>query len=327
MLAYSCYVALWRHRSRLLATVRRFTGASPRPGPMTQKKPELSQSVPQSPRHRDAALKNLQKAWQASRSRWVFTPARRRASLRTIRQAQLANRQPGRTLSPAQHEAVRRNLAKARETLKASGRSPAHLAKLRVSIAKARAARTRKSIERQAERILKHGLFARRLRGPVAALGENPRHYKAIHRLVARYFGPQNTEEEKLARLIADSLWRQHRVFFAQAAWQIERLNFFLGQAPPLEEPDANETKLRAYTLLTILLDRDESHRRAWRLLATTERLLRRFLRARFGHDPKFQTRERLIDPFAGQPDALRLELASITTDPTLFDLLDGPWE
>ena len=190
---------------------------------------------PRSARHRAAALKNLEKAWQASRSHWEFTPARRSTSLWTIKKAQFANRLPGRKLSPAQREAASRNVAKAREALQARGRSPEHLAKLRQSIVKARAARTRKSIERQAEKILKHGLFARRLRGPVAPLGENPRDYQAIHRLVARYFGPQNAEEEKLLHLIADALWRQHRIFFAQAAWQIERLNFYLSQATPID--------------------------------------------------------------------------------------------
>ncbi len=294
---------------------------------MTQKKPKLSQSVEQSPRHRAAALKNLEKAWQTNRARWEFTPARRRASLRTIKQTTLANRKPGRSLSSSQQQAARRNVARAREALRARGRSPEHVAKLRLSIAKARAARTRKSIERQAEKVLKHGLFARCLRGPVAALGENPHDYRAVHRLVARYFGPQNAEEEKLAHLIADSLWRQHRIFFAQAARQLERLNFYLSQAPPMEEPDANETKLRAYTLLAVLLDRDESHRRGWRLLAATERLLRRFLRARFGREPNFQTRERLIEPFAGQPNALYFELAATVTDPNLFDVVDETWK
>jgi len=239
----------------------------------------------------------------------------------------MANRMPGRPVSAGQREAARRNVAKARKALKARGRSPEHLAKLRQSIAKARAARTDKSIERQAQKVLKHGLFARRLRGPVAALGENPRDYKAIQRLVGRYLGPQNEQEEKVAHLIADSLWRQHRLFFAQAAWQLERLDYFLSKAPPLEEPDPNETRLRAHTLVTILLDTDESHRRAWRLIGATERLLRRFLRLRFGRDPNFHTNSHASNPFAGQADSLRLELSCLTSDPELFDLLDGPWE
>ncbi|TAM83086.1 MAG: hypothetical protein EPN47_06505 [Acidobacteria bacterium] len=291
---------------------------------MSNKQRRLTTTHQQSPRHRDASLKNLEKAWQASRSRWEFTPARRAASRWSIKKAHFANRLPGRAFSSAQREAASRNVAKAREALKARGRSPEHLAKLRQSIAKARAARTRQSIERQAEKILKHGLFARRLRGPVAALGENPRDYQAIHRLVARYFGPQSEEEKELARLIADSLWRQHRIYFAQAAWQLERINFFLSQAPPIESTDANETKLRAYTLLTVLLDRDKSHRRATRLIGATERLLRRYLRLRFGRDPNFQTGQRLLDPIAGFPGSERFDLASTTTDPELFDELLG---
>ena len=148
---------------------------------MSTKQEQTSASPKQLPPRRAAALKNLEKAWQANRSSWEFTPARRSTSLWTIKKAHAANRKPGRAFSPAQREAAGRNVAKAREALKARGRSPEHLAKLRESIAKARAARTRKSIERQAEKILKHGLFARRLRGPVAALGENPRDYEAIH--------------------------------------------------------------------------------------------------------------------------------------------------
>lgn len=288
--------------------------------PTRQQRPSASR--PQSPRHRAASLKNLEKAWQANRTHWEPTPARRSASRWNIKKAQFANRLPGRVFSPAQREAVRRNVAKARETLRARGRSPEHLAKLRESIAKARAARTRKSVERQAQKILKHGLFARRLAGPVAPLGENPRDYQAIHRLVARYFGPQNAEEEALLHLIADALWRQHRIYFAQAAWQLERLNFFLSKAPPIESSDANEAKMRAYTLLTVLLDRDESSRRATRLIGATERLLRRFLRQRFGRDPNFQTGRRLLDPIAGLPDSERFDLAITTTDPELYDEL-----
>lgn len=291
-----------------------------------QQKPSAPSSP--SPRQR-AARQNLEKAWQANRSRWDFTPARRQASLRTIQQAHKANRKPGRAFSSSQREAARRNVAKARKALKARGRSPEHLGKLRQSIAKARAARSDKSVERQARKILKHGLFARRLRGPLAPLGENPRDYKAIHRLVARYLCPQNEQEEKVAHLIADSLWRQHRVFFAQAAWQLERLHFFLSKAPPLEKPDENETRLRAHTLVTILLDTDESHRRAWRLIGTTERLLRRFLRLRFGRDPNFHTDTRWPNPFRGVSIADRLGLTDdidITDNLDLYDDLDEKW-
>ncbi|MEJ2009064.1 MAG: hypothetical protein P8Z30_13065 [Acidobacteriota bacterium] len=292
---------------------------------MSQQESQPPESASSSSRRRAAALKNLEKAWQASREHWKFTPARRRSSLRTIKRVQAENRRHPRPVSAAQREASRRNVARAGEALKARGRSPEHLAKLRGSIAKARAARSEKSIQRQAEKILKHGLFARRLRGALAPLGENPRDYKAIHRLTLRYLAPQNAEEEKLAHLIADALWRQHRVYFAQAVRQLEQLQFFLSKAPALEDPDPLETRLRAYVLLGILLDRDEGNKRAWRLIGSTERLLRRFLRMRFGRDPNFKTGRRIIDPFAGSPDAQRLELESLITDPELFDLLDEP--
>ena len=290
----------------------------------------------QSARHRAASRKNLEKAWQANRARWEFTPARRATSRWTIKKAHFANRLPGRAFSPAQREAARRNVARAREALKARGRSPEHLAKLRESIGKARAARSDKSIERQAEKVLKHGLFARLLRGPVASLGENLRDYEAIHRLVGRYLCPQNEEEEKVAHLIADSLWRQHRAFFAQAAWQLKRLDFFLSKAPPLGEPDPDETRLRAHTLVTVLLDDDDSVRRTWLLIGATERLLRRFLRLRFGRDPNFHTNSHASslyarfsrgerDDFAGDMDAT--DEADTTDDIELLDDLDEKWQ
>lgn len=278
--------------------------------------------------HQRAARKNLEKAWQASRSRWEFTPARRQASLRSIKRAQEANRRPGRRLSAAQREAVRRNVARARATLKARGLTPEHLAKLRESIVKARAARTDKSIERQAHKVLSHGLFARRLRGPVASLGENPRDYETIHRLVTRYLCPQSENEADVVRLIADSLWRQHRLFYAQAAWQLKRLDFFLRKAPPLKDPDPNETRLRAHTLVTVLLDDDGTQQRAWRLIGTTERLLRRFLRLRFGGDPNFHTNvhESSLLPRLTRAERLELTGGADSDDFGLFDDPDEKW-
>ncbi len=320
MLAYSGNVGFPANQRpspcRPLETDRRI----PRASAMTHKTQKLPESNASSERRRAASLKNLEKAWEANRTRWEFTPARRRVSLRTIKMAQRANRLHPRPFSPAQLEAVRRNVAKAREAMKIRGRSPEHLAKLRESIAKARAARTEKSIERQAMKILKHGVFARRLKGPLAPLGENPRDYAALHRLMKRYFAPQNEEEEKLTCLIADSVWRLHRIYFAQAARQLERLNFFLSKAPELDEPGPVDSRLRAYTLLTVLLERDESQQRSWRLIGATERLMRRLLRLRFGRDPNFKTGRRIVDLHDARQEIEMAEALWLSDDLELID-------
>ena len=266
---------------------------------------------------RDAVdLRNLQKAWQASRARWEFTPARRAASLRSIKRAQAAIRGRPRKLSPAQLAAVRRNMARARAVLQARGRSPEHLAKLRGSIASARAARTPEGRLRQSQKVLKHGLFARRLRGPLASLGENPRDFEALERLVARYLAPRNAQEEKVAHQIAGALWRHHRLYFAQAAWELERLRSFLAEAPRSKRPSAEFTRLRVYALFEVLLDRDQAAAYAWRLLGVTERLLRRFLRLRAGRDGNFRMGRRIVTNHAN--DRTDRELEELITDPDL---------
>src|SRR5579884_1409489 len=101
---------------------------------MTHKTQKLPESNASSERRRAASLKNLEKAWEANRTRWEFTPARRRVSLRTIKMAQRANRLHPRPFSPAQLFALLRIVSNAREAIKNRGRSPEHLAKLRESI-------------------------------------------------------------------------------------------------------------------------------------------------------------------------------------------------
>jgi len=279
-----------------------------------------------SPARAASCLRNLQKAWQASRARWEFTPARRAVSLRTIKLAQAALRGKPRKLSPAQLAAVRRNVARARAALQARGRSPEHLAKLRRSIVGARAARTPEGQLRQAGKVLKHGLFARRLRGPLALLGENPREQQALERRVIRYLAPQNAPEEKLARQIAAALWRHHRLYFAQAAWELERLRTFFAEAPRPEESSAEFARLRAYALLEILLDREQSAVHSWRLLGATETLLRRFIRRRAEGESKFRMGQRIVTSRpSDRTDRTDRELAELITDPDLrIDLLEN---
>ncbi len=282
------------------------------PGP--SRRPPMARRNP--PARAAARLRNLQKAWQASRAHWEFTPARQAVSRRTIKLAQAANRRRPRKLSPAQLAAVRRNVARARAALRARGRSPEHLAKLRQTIKGARAARTAQSGLLQAEKVLKHGLFARRLRGPLARLGESPREQRALERRVVRYLAPRNAAEEKLARQIADALWRHHRLYFAQAAWELERLRAFLAAAPRAKGSSAEFTRLRAYALLEVLLDREQPAPHSWRLLGKAEGLLRRFVRLRAGSDSRFRMGLRLI---ASRPSGrASRELDDLITDPDL---------
>ena len=260
----------------------------------------MSPKNPISSRRRAAARRNLEKAWQASRARWEFTPARRAVSLRNLKRAQAA--------------------------LQARGRSPEHLAKSRESIVKARAARTPEGRLRQAEKVLKHGLFALRLRGPLAALGENPRDHQELERLVMAYLGPRNAGEEKLARLVAAALWRHHRLYFAQAAWELERLRKFLAETPRSRDTSAEFTRLRVYALLEILLDQDQAGDCSWRLLSAMESLLRRYLRRRAGR-AGFRMGLRLITPQPNhRPTRAERELTELITDPDARAMLPEFW-
>ena len=283
---------------------------------MPHKKSNPASSASLSPRNRAAALKNLEKAWEANRTRWELTPARLAASRRSIKRAQQANRGRRRKSSPAQLAASRRNIARATAALNARGRSPEHLAKLRRTIAVARSHRTPRSQLRHAQSILKHGLFSRLLRGPVAELGENSRDYQLLQRQVRRYLGPRGAEEEALAGRIADALWRHHRLYFAQAAWELERLRAFLKEAPRTRSRAPETAHVRAYALLEILMDRDQAAARSWQLLGAAERLLRRFVRVRSGRGYRYPLGERLVKGSAIRQRREDRELEDLITDP-----------
>jgi hypothetical protein len=256
--------------------------------PPEETKPPLSPAS--LPRRHPAGPLNPEKARQPGKAPRKFTPARRAASLRNLERARAALRARPRKLSPAQLAAARR------------------------TIALARAARTPEGQLRQAQKVLKHGLFALRLRGPQATLGENSRDYEALERLVRRYLDPQNPREEKLARRMAEALWRHQRLYFAQASWELERLRKFLTEAPPSRESSAEFTFLRVYALFEVLLDRSQSAAYAWSLLGSTERLLRRFIRLRAGRKSEFRMGPRVIANHGY--DRAGHELEKLITDP-----------
>jgi hypothetical protein len=228
---------------------------------------------------------------RAARRKWALTPARLAASHRNLNKAHAAVRAGRRRFSERMMESSRKNLAKGRAILNARGRTPEHIEKLRQNAALARASHTPQSRIKQARKILSHGFYSRLLRDTAETLGENPADYDKLHKLVARYVTAANEQEARLTKALADALWRYHRLYFAQARHHIEGLLFFLSEARPPLGTYEQESSLRAYDLLMVLLDQNLFHQREWRMLGAIERLMRRFIRLRTGKDAEFKTR------------------------------------
>lgn len=234
-----------------------------------------------SPRRRAAALRNLEKAWQASRAHWEKTPARMATSRRTIQLAQAAIRRRPRQFSPAQLAAARANAAKARAALNARGRTPEYLAKLRETIKKARAARTPEGYRRHSKKVLKHGLYARSIRDTMRPLGEDPGEFEAHVRLLQNFFGPQDRHERKIVEALAEAIRRRLRLWRAEAHWQSRFLGECMSAAAPLATPDPEQTLNRAWLLMGAVLSQDALFARDRRLVAAIERVLRQLVRGR----------------------------------------------
>ena len=253
--------------------------------------------TPASPRKSAAARKNLEKAWEASRTRWEKTPARMAHAHQSIQLAHAANRRRPRKLSQAQLDASRLNVARARAVLEARGRTPEHLAQLRQTVAQARAARTPESIRRQAVKIIKHGLFARRLANALPVLGYDMDEFELRRKLLDRFLGATTELERKISSVLAEALWRRHRLYYAQAEWEWAKVRRLLERAPTEIVPTPDVARLRAYHLMGALLSRETFFRRDDLLTGSIERLLRRFLNARTGGKAKFPTSIRATAP------------------------------
>lgn len=274
--------------------------------------PKRPKPHPPSPK-RAAALRNLKKAWQASRAHWEKTPARLANSRRTIQLAQAAIRGRARQFSPAQLAAARANMAKARAALNARGRSPEHLAKLRETIKKARAARTPEGFRRDSAKVLKHGLYARSVRDTMRPLGEDPHEFDAHLRQLRGFFGPRDKREEKIVAALAEAIRRRLRLWRAEAHWQSRYLEECLGAATPLLVPDPVQTLNRAWLLMGAVLSQDALFARDRRLVAAIERVLRQLVRKRSDgrYDLKAFSREarRHKDPDAAAIERLEKDL------------------
>lgn len=245
---------------------------------------------PTSERQRAAALRNLQKAWEASRAHWEKTPARLASSRRTIQFAQAALRGRPRRMTPRQLAALRRNAARARAALARRGRTPEHLARLRETIRLARAARDSASYALHNRKILKHGMYVRSVRDTLRALGDNPGRLDHRVELLRRFFNSTDPREDALIHVLARKLWRHERLYYAQAEWENWRLDRLLASADPAPEVgrSAEDLTFRAFHLYDALLDNRRFVQLDDHMMGSIKRLLRRLLRGRLEREPKF---------------------------------------
>jgi len=123
----------------------------------------------------------------------------------------------------------------------------------------------------------------------VAALGEDPAEFKAFAGLVERTFVPKNLPEYKVVQRLAGALWRRLRLFKAAAYWEAEALRKALSSGPEVESLSVDETEMRAYGVMTLLVDESRLSSSRVRLLAQVERQLRALLKIRSGGKAKFR--------------------------------------
>jgi hypothetical protein len=131
---------------------------------------------------------------------------------------------------------------------------------------------------------LKHGLFAKQVVAEsVARLGEDPRKFQRLRRLVERFCVPTDEEERQVARRLAETLWRRLRLFTALRCWEEERLERLFLAAPPAKKLTPEETEERADALTLVLLEFDAFYRESRKVESQVEYQLRQLLRIRSG--------------------------------------------
>ena len=190
--------------------------------------------------------------------------------------------------------ARRANLLKARAAPKERiyRRTEKRLAASRRNLRKAQAARrTARGSARPRMNALKHGLFAQRLgAAAVAALGENPRHYRELHRLFHRAFAPRARTERQLVARLADTCWRRLRLLRAQAYREYEELRDMLLSMPAAPGAlDAMETERRAALLSAATLQVIDMSSEALKLQSQIECVFRTLLRKRSSGTVEFR--------------------------------------
>jgi hypothetical protein len=138
---------------------------------------------------------------------------------------------------------------------------------------------------------LKHGLGkgASSLEESMAALGEDPAEFNSLLRLIERAFVPKNLPEYEVVLRLAGSIWRRLRLYKAAAGWEEDALRQALSSGHDVERLSVDETRLRAYGIMTLLLDEPRVVRSRFQLLAEVERQFRALLKIRSGGKAKFR--------------------------------------
>jgi hypothetical protein len=230
---------------------------------------------------RRAALDEARK-----KRKFLMTPAKWAA----VRKAAEANRQNFR-MTRARRRAMGINIRKAQKASvekfqMTKGRRRANAVSIRKALA---TPRTPESYARSRFNHLQHGLQVRSLEETMHLLGEDPKEMEAHRERFARVFSPANPVEEKVVQLLAAAVWRRLRLFTAQARWESDNLRRFLTRAAAIDPLDADSTRLHAYGLMALLLDREKFHRHDHHLTGMVERQLRTLLHLRTGGNPQFK--------------------------------------
>jgi hypothetical protein len=180
--------------------------------------------------------------------------------------------------------ARRANLAKARAAPRDAYRpTEKRLETSRANLAKAIAARRRPEGNAAARlNALKHGLFAKQtLAESVDRLGEDKEEFAQHLLLFERVFVPDDEEEKRIVRRLAETVWRRLRLFRAQACWEKEKLERMFAEAPAPAQLGLDDTVARAEGLALALMQFDAFFREQSKLESQVEFWLRKLIRKR----------------------------------------------
>jgi hypothetical protein len=137
---------------------------------------------------------------------------------------------------------------------------------------------------------LKHGLGEGvcSLEESMAVLGEDPAEFKVLAGLIERTFVPKNLPEYEVVQRLAGTVWRRLRLYKAAAHWEADALRQVLSSGPQAESLTVDETRVRTWGVITLLLNETQLSRSRFRLLAEVERQLRALMKIRSGGKAKF---------------------------------------